>query len=302
MNKREKIIYENEKGQRIEFSIWSPFFLQNIDGISGLKNTIYSNKGMGQDGSTCVGSTLDDRNIVIQGAIIDNKEINREKLLSIINPKLQAKLIYTDGNIKKYVECIVETAPVITKENKPKFQISFLCNNPYWKDYIDSKVNIALWKGDFHFPLVIPQGKGIIMGHREPSLIVNVLNNGQVETGMIIEFFARGTLKNPSLFNVNTRKFIKINKGMVAGEKFIINTNYGKKKILQELNGVTTDILNYLDIVGGGDTFLQLAVGDNLFRYNADSNLDNLEVNIYFSPQYLGCSLWSYIYLIGIWN
>ncbi|NFB32654.1 phage tail family protein [Clostridium botulinum] len=288
MNKREKIIYENEKGQRIEFSIWSPFFLQNIDGISGLKNTIYSNKGMGQDGSTCVGSTLDDRNIVIQGAIIDNKEINREKLLSIINPKLQAKLIYTDGNIKKYVECIVETAPVITKENKPKFQISFLCNNPYWKDYIDSKVNIALWKGDFHFPLVIPQGKGITMGHREPSLIVNVLNNGQVETGMIIEFFARGTLKNPSLFNVNTRKFIKINKGMVAGEKFIINTNYGKKKILQELNGVTTDILNYLDIVGGGDTFLQLAVGDNLFRYNADSNLDNLEVNIYFSPQYLG--------------
>ncbi|MBD5643184.1 phage tail family protein [Clostridium botulinum] len=288
MNKKEKFIFENEKGQQIEFSIWSPFFLQNIDGISGLKNTIYSNKGMEQDGSTCVGSTLDDRNIVIQGSIIDNKEINREKLLSIINPKLKSKLIYIDGNIKKYVECIVETAPIIPKENNPKFQISLLCNNPYWKDYIDSKVNIALWKGDFHFPLVIPVNKGITMGHREPSLIVNVLNNGQVEKGMIIEFFARGTLKNPSLFNVNTREFIKINKGMVAGEKFIINTNYSKKKILQELNGVTADILNYLDIVGGGDTFLQLDVGDNLFRYNADSNLDNLEVNIYFSPQYLG--------------
>ncbi|MBN3426614.1 phage tail family protein [Clostridium botulinum] len=288
MNKKEKFIFENEKGQQIEFSIWSPFFLQNIDGISGLKNTIYSSKGMGQDGSTCVGSTLDDRNIVIQGAITENKELNREKLLSIINPKLKSKLIYTDGNIKKYVECKVETAPVIPKENNPKFQMSFLCNNPYWKDYIDSKVNIALWKGDFHFPLVIPVNKGITMGHREPSLIVNVLNNGQIETGMIIEFFARGTLKNPSLFNVNTREFIKINKGMVAGEKFIINTNYSKKKILQKLNGVTTDILNYLDIVGGGDTFLQLDVGDNLFRYNADSNLDNLEVNIYFSPQYLG--------------
>ncbi|ACO84556.1 phage tail family protein [Clostridium botulinum] len=288
MNKKEKFIYENEKGQQIEFSIWSPFFLQNIDGISGLKNIIYSSKGMRQDGSTCVGSTLDDRNIVIQGAITENKELNREKLLSIINPKLKSKLIYTDGNIKKYVECKVETAPVIPKENNPKFQMSFLCNNPYWKDYIDSKVNIALWKGDFHFPLVIPVNKGITMGHREPSLIVNVLNNGQIETGMIIEFFARGTLKNPSLFNVNTREFIKINKGMVAGEKFIINTNYSKKKILQKLNGVTTDILNYLDIVGGGDTFLQLDVGDNLFRYNADSNLDNLEVNIYFSPQYLG--------------
>ncbi len=56
---------------------------------------------MGQDGSTCVGSTLDDRNIVIQGAITENKELNREKLLSIINPKLKSKLIYTDGNVKK---------------------------------------------------------------------------------------------------------------------------------------------------------------------------------------------------------
>lgn len=288
MNKKEKFIFENEKGQQIEFSIWGPFFLQNIDGISGLKNIIYSNKGMGQDGSTHTGNTLDNRNIVIQGAILENKETNRNELLSIINPKLKSKLIYTDGDIERYVECIVETAPVITKENKSKFQISLLCNNPYWRDYIDTKINIALWKGDFHFPLIIPQRKGITMGHREPSLIVNVNNTGQVKTGMIIEFYARGTLKNPSLFNVNTREFIKINKGMVAGEKFIINTNVGKKKILQELNGISTDILNYLDIVGGGDTFLQLDVGDNLFRYNADSNLDNLEVSIYFSPQYLG--------------
>jgi len=105
---------------------------------------------------------------------------------------------------------------------------------------------------------------------------------------MVIEFYARGTLKNPSLFNINTREFIKINKSMVAGEKIIVNTNYGKKKITQNINGVKADILNYLDIVGGGDTFLQLDIGDNLFRYDADENLNNLEVSIYFSPQYLG--------------
>ncbi|MCS4525829.1 phage tail family protein [Clostridium botulinum] len=105
-----------------------------------------------------------------------------------------------------------------------------MCPNPYWTYVELNKKQIALWKGDFHFPLVISINKGITMGHREPSLIVNVLNNGQVKTGMIIEFFARGTLSNPSLFNVNTREFIKINKGMAAGEKFIRNTNVGKKK------------------------------------------------------------------------
>lgn len=288
MNRNEKFIFENEGGQQIEFSIWSPFFLQNIDGISGLKNIIYANKGTGQDGSTCTGSTLDNRNIVIQGAITENKELNRGKLLSIINPKLKAKLIYDDGNIKRYVECILETAPTITKENKPKFQISLICPNPYWQDITESKKQIALWKGDFHFPLIIPHDKGIIMGHREPSLIVNIENKGQVKTGMIIEFYARGTLKNPSLFNVNNREFIKINKSMVAGEVIRINTNAGKKKILSINNGIETDILNYLDIVGGGDTFLQLNVGDNLFRYDADENLDNLEVSIYYNNNYLG--------------
>lgn len=270
MDKKEKFIFENERGQQIEFSIRSSFFLQNIDGISGLKNIIYQNKGMGQDGSTYMGSTLGNRNIVIQGAITENKEQNRIKLLSIINPKLKAKLIYADGNIKKYVECVVETAPTITKDYNPKYQISLLCPNPYWRDTAESKKQIVLWKGDFHFPLIIPQDKGIIIGHREPSLIVNIENNGQVKTGMVIEFYARGTLKNPSLFNVNTREFIKVNKEMVAGEKIIVNTNYGKKKITQDINGVKTDILNYLDIVGGGDTFLQLDVGDNLFRYNAE--------------------------------
>ncbi|BDR75753.1 hypothetical protein N071400001_14770 [Clostridium tetani] len=126
------------------------------------------------------------------------------------------------------------------------------------------------------------------MGHREPSLIVNVNNNGQVKTGMIIEFFARGTVVNPSLFNVNTREFIKINKSMVAGEKIIVNTNFGKKKILSVNNGIETDAVNYLDIEGGGDTFLQLDVGDNLFRYDAYENLNNLETTIYYNNNYLG--------------
>lgn len=220
----------------------------------------------------------------------ENKEIERQKLISFFNLKNVGILIAEYGDIKRSIEYEVENfkSKLTNVYDDLSFTVDLICPNPYWTDVELNKQQIALWKGDFHFPLIIPQNKGITMGHREPSLIVNVNNRGQVKTGMIIEFFARGTLKNPSLFNVNTREFLKINKDMAAGEKFIINTNVGRKKILQELNGDTTDILNYLDIVGGGDTFLQLDVGDNLFRYNADSNLDNLEVNIYFSPQYLG--------------
>ena len=47
-----------------------------------------------------------------------------------------------------------------------------------------------MWKGSFHFPKIIPANKGIIMGYRQPSLIVNVNNIGDVPTGMRIEFFS----------------------------------------------------------------------------------------------------------------
>ncbi len=44
------------------------------------------------------------------------------------------------------------------------------------------------------------------MGHKSPSLIVNVHNPGDIETGMKIEFKALGFLSNPSLFNINSRE------------------------------------------------------------------------------------------------
>lgn len=72
---------------------------------------------------------------------------------------------------------------------------------------------------------------------------------------------------------------------MVAGEKIIINTNYGEKKVQDIINGDTVDILHNLDL---SSTFLQLNVGDNLFRYDADNNLNNLQVSIYYNPKYLG--------------
>ncbi|EPY2302323.1 phage-like protein [Clostridium sporogenes] len=265
--------------------------ISNIDGIEYPELELTINSNAHYDGSLITNKRVNKRYISIQSDYKgEGKEIERESLISFFNPKNKGKLIVDYCGLQRAIEYEVEkfNSKLINVYDDLSFIVDLTCPNPYWTDIELNKKQIALWKGDFHFPLVIPINKGITMGHREPSLIVNVNNKGNVKTGMIIEFFARGTLSNPSLFNVNTREFIKINKGMVAGEKFIINTNVGKKKILQELNGATTDILNYLDIIGGGDTFLQLDVGDNLFRYNADSNLDNLEVNIYFSPQYLG--------------
>lgn len=87
------------------------------------------------------------------------------------------------------------------------------------------------------------------------------------------------------LLNLNTREQIKINKTLSKGEVIRVNTNYGKKTVFGTVDGEETNYFSFLDL---DSTFIQLEVGGNEFRWGADSNESNLEVNIIFSPKYLG--------------
>ena len=62
---------------------------------------------------------------------------------------------------------------------------------------------------------------------------------------------------------------------------------YSRKwiKPVSEEGLATIDAFRYLDV---DSSYLQLAVGDNLFRYSADTNAENLEVSIYHNNLYLG--------------
>lgn len=122
------------------------------------------------------------------------------------------------------------------------------------------------------------------MGLRQPSLIVAIENKGAVPVGMKIVFTASGTVLNPEIIDVNTQTFFKINKTMVAGESITVNTNIGEKKIIGSLNGVELNYFKYRDL---DSTWLQLQTGDNLIRYDADANLDALQVSIYHNDKYL---------------
>ena len=284
------ITYVNSLGQEISFNNSAPFLLQKFDTDENVN--IYSNRGMQQDGNTYLGNNLDVRDLTLQVALLAGSKLQliglRSKLNKIFNPKLgEGYLIYKDETKERKVKCIVNKIPLFDADkthNDQSCLISLTANNPFFTDLQESKEEIALWIGSFEFPLELVEG-GIEMGHREPSLIVNVVNEGDVGAGMRIEFKALATLTNPSLLNINTGEFIKINKEMVAGEIVSVSTYFGNKTVKSTLNGVTTNVFNNWDYLG---SFLQLDAGDNLFRYNSDTNLDNLEVSIYYQPAYLG--------------
>ena len=182
----------------------------------------------------------------------------------------------------------IDDAPIFKR--KPifeQFTVSLSCLNPFWREETETREDIATWIGGFEFP--VPDGlelyDGWEIGYRQPSLIVNVYNSGDVKSGIRIEFRAIGAVTNPVLLNVDTREFIKLNISLVAGDVLTVSTGYGEKAVKLNRGGVITDAFRYLDV---DSSYLQIAVGDNLFRYSADANAENLEVSIYHNNLYLG--------------
>jgi hypothetical protein len=285
----QKLTYTNSLGVELSIARSAPFLIQSFDTTENVN--IYRAKGVLQDGDTYLGNSLDVRDIAIGVVLLsDTKEQLiglRKQVTKAFNPKLgEGYLTYTDEVKSIKIRCIPSKIPFYENNEDGIWQsalIHLTANNPYWRDLIEIKTEIALWVGSFEFPLELVDG-GIEMGFRQPTLIVNVDNTGDTECGLTAQFTALATLTNPSILNINTGKYIKILKTMVAGEVVTVTTDYGNKKVTSSLNGVTLNAFNFIDL---DSTFLQLDVGDNLFRYNAETGIENLVVAIYYLPSYL---------------
>lgn len=290
--KIERLTYTNERGESVEFSHVSTYHtnMYDVSGLADVRNAIYSISSMGQDGDTYLGNRIESREIEITGSIKERdkgKSLElRRKLNHILNPHLAATLTYEYGDFRRVIDCKVDNAPIYSRRAiLQDFTVQLICLNPFWRRESETREEIATWIGAFEFPEEIPEPEGWEIGYRKPSLIVNVYNGGDVAAGLKIVFRATGEVTNPQLLNVDTREFIKFNIQLKAGDELTISTGYGEKETTLKRNGTITDAFRYIDV---DSTYLQLSVGDNLFRYSADALEDNLEVTIYHNDYYLG--------------
>lgn len=272
----------------------TPYYILDVADWGQVESNHHSYKYVNQVGVYVTGTSLETRDVSISGWVIAKTEAQmseRKKMLNtFVNPQQPIKLTYKQYDLEflpntsiKYSTTIVENNEVVCK-----FKIEGLCPDPLFKENTESRVSAATTTGMFHFPLIINKTQQspsqIVFGLRQPSLIINIYNGGSVRTGMKMVFKATGSVKNPSFIKVSTQEFFKINKTLVDGETVTVNTVIGEKKITGFLNGIESNYFKYRDL---DSTWLQLEVGDNLFRYDADENIDGLEVYVYFYNRYL---------------
>ena len=75
-------------------------------------------------------------------------------------------------------------------------------------------------------------------------------------------------------------------RGVIANKPTYRETPRGKRITdITVRDGVETDYFRYIDV---DSTFMQLAIGDNMFRYDAASGVNSLEVSIFYSKEFLG--------------
>jgi len=281
-----ELTYINAGGERITLKQSRPFFITKIDGIGNIRQTVNTFKAPEQDGAFYVSSTLDMRNIIIEGTIVANTADEayelRKNLLRLFSPKKSGVLQYRG----RQISCVVEEAvlSVSLRERIPKFFLSLLCPNPFFETLNEVWQDLASWEALLEFPLEIPE-EGIELGLRQPSQIIAVDNIGDVPCGCEIVFRASGPVSNPELLHMDTGEYVRILSEMNTGDEFHIFTHFARKKVIRIINNTESNAFYLLDTAS---IFFQLVPGMNNLRYYALNNLELLDVSILYRPQFLG--------------
>lgn len=274
---------KNSRGDKLQLS-FNPDYAVRAEGLNSLTANINSTKSAGADGSKVNSKSLNERNIVLYLKIYPPVEINRNRLYKFFNTKNEIRLFYKNKLVNAYIDGVVESFDCEPFSDKETAIVSIICNDPYFKAAADTVYNFSRITPLFEFPFAIP-AEGVPFS--ELTRLTNlIVNHGDVESGVIVEFFATTSqILNPSFYNRTTQKRITVLFDMEQGDRIVIDTSRGKKSITLIRDGISSNILNSMD---SGSEWVTLEAGENEISYGADYGGENLNVTVTTINKYMG--------------
>lgn len=254
--------------------------------IEGIFNKV---KGVGQNGSSLLSTTLEDRTpIELEGIILaeDKTELNalKRNIDNILNPLDTLIIKYYDGEITKQIECSSAATPLYSTDYKTNndialaFSINFECFKPFWMDQEETILNVETWEGgfEFEFQLTTDGIEFAKKGHNE----IEIINDGNIEAP--IEIFFKGPALNPSI-TLNNDKFIKVNKHIQESEILYIRTTFGNKAVQVIKESSIEQAYHYIDL---NSTFFNLETGLSKISYATEGDFLPQSVVIKYRKHY----------------
>lgn len=261
------LIVENSKQERLRLTNnEAQYQLVSVDGTNPPNAQINSYTVSGMDGTRVSSTRLNERNIVLTIKINGDVESNRLFLYNFFNTKEWCKLYLKTSQRDVYIEGYVETATVNMFSENETMQVSIICNDPYFKALDEMVAIISVWVSNFSFPFAIDRG-GIPFSYFNVTEDTRVFNESDSTTGAILEVDFFGVANQIVINNKTTLEQMTVNYAFLAGDKLVIDTHKGRKKVLLQRTGQEINLIGKLAV---GSKFISISKGWNMFNYTIE--------------------------------
>jgi hypothetical protein len=279
-----KLTYINSYGDRIDFSAAGGFVVSSKSGFTENSIDVSMSQGVHQIGGTMQGQSIQSKSITINGELVHDAEAKRKHMLECVAPGVEGRLIYND---EWFIDVVPASTPSIEAGMAcAKFQFRLRAAYPYWQSLSKRETYMAWNRPLFSFPWNISDPNPFMFSERNPSRFANIYNGGNVKVPFSVIFRAVSMgVENPSIINIGTLEFIKINRVMNVGEVITVTNTSERITVTLERGGIVEDIFSWTDI---NSTFFLLDKGDNVLKYDADTNAENLDVRVIMRDAVVG--------------
>lgn len=278
------VIIENKYGEQLALTGNDDYILLSVSGLTPPTATINTTVIQTMDGAAFNSSRLNTRNIVLTILPQCNVEKNRIGLYKYIKSKQYIKLYLKNGRRNVWIDGYIESVEGNLYERSQQIQVSIICPDPMFKTVSETYYSFSNVVDKFKFPFAI-DADGVPISEVSEYQMLNVVNDSDDETGVIIELTATGKIVEPKIHNTTTGDVFQLNFEMLPGDLITINTRKGNKGVTLTREGVTTNIINKVE---RGSSWFNLLVGDNIFAYETVYGSNSLNVTIRLQTVYEG--------------
>lgn len=261
------------------------YLVLGCSGLTPPSASIFTGKSPNRKGVKYNGSTLNERNIVLQIKLLGDVEKNRNALYEWTDTEQYCKVYYRNETKNVYCEGHIQDCDADFFVDNEIISVAILCENPYWKDLQTISAEITALLKQFTFPFAIDSA-GIPFSTMSESNTTTIVNTG-AETGVKITLICHNVVSNFVLFDAqDTTKRFAINTTLQKDWIVTIDTEGSPKTCTATSpDGKTVNLLKY---VGINPTWFTLQKGYNIFGFAADSGIMDVEVFFGYENKYLG--------------
>lgn len=273
--------YVNDNGDSVVFDYAGGYLINKPTGIDTLSVSLSQAKGINQTGATIQSTNIQPRPVTITGFFVgDMQTENKEKLISVIRPDLGGKLYADDFYLNVWPTA---TPTIEAKPHSARFQLSLLAAYPYWCKDDSVTTVLAGVQNLFKFPWNL--SRSYQFGQIMETKFMNVFNSGQVPVPFTATFTAKGDILSPKITNATSGKFLLIKKALVSGERLEVKITHDRTHVTSNVDGDCRGALSL------SSNLFELGVGDNVLKPEAESGLNNMQVDIDFAIEIVGIAL-----------